>query len=141
MGRTPLLIAIVAEKMKILDFLLENNVDVDLCDANGDNAVSLAKKFNNKLSQHRLAQYKWKKRLEEETKSKHEVKSAANEVNIFTEKRLPHQVFDSSKKTWLKGEFMQVYMAQLVPQGEYSGSSLSAPKSVGYEGKLLRFQY
>ena len=53
---------------------------------------------------------------------------------IFSETRLPHQIFDSSKKTWFKGNFMQVYMMQLCPQSEYSGGSLSAPKSIGKEG-------
>jgi hypothetical protein len=53
----------------------------------------------------------------------------------FSDDRLPHQVFDSSKKTWMKGQFMQMYMAQLVPLGEYSGGRFSAPKSIGLEGK------
>ncbi len=84
----------------------------------------------------RLAQFKWKKRLEEEIKSKKEVK-VQKEVPVFlSDDRLPHQVFDSSKKTWLKGEFMQMYMAQLVNQGEFSGSSFAAPRSVGMEGNL-----
>lgn len=47
------MISVVADQMKIVDFLLDNNADVDLCDINGDNAMTIAKKFNNKLGQHR----------------------------------------------------------------------------------------
>lgn len=60
------------------------------------------------------------------------------EQQVFEDSLLPHQVFDSSKKTWFKGDFMQVYMAQLVPTGEYSGSRLDAPKSIGFEGKYYQ---
>lgn len=52
-GRTPIQIAVVADQMKIIDFLLENDADVEVSDLNGDNAISTAKKFSNKLAQHR----------------------------------------------------------------------------------------
>ena len=125
----------VANKTDIIDFLLDQNADVDITDINGDSALTIAKKFNNKLGQHRLTQFKWKKRTDAEIKSR---KSAMSEdEEIFPEKRFPHQIFDSSKKTWFKGNFMQVYMMQLVPQNEFSGSGLSAPRSVGKQGKIF----
>lgn len=128
------MLSVVANKTEIIDFLLDQNADVDITDINGDSALTIAKKFNNKLGQHRLTQFKWKKRTDAEIKSR---KSAMSEdEDIFPEQRFPHQIFDSSKKTWFKGNFMQVYMMQLVPQNEFSGSSLSAPKSVGKQGKF-----
>ncbi|CAF0933556.1 unnamed protein product [Brachionus calyciflorus] len=129
LGRTALMVSVVANKTDIIEYLLENNANIDLVDINGDTALSIAKKFNNKLGQHKLTQFKWKKRTEAELKSKNK----DNDDEIFPEKRLPHQIFDSSKKTWIKGKFMQMYMMQLVPQREFSGSGLSAPKSVGKE--------
>lgn len=135
-GRTPLMVSVVANRTEIIDYLLGNNADIDITDINGDTALSIAKKFNNKLGQHRLTQFKWKKRTEAELRMKKD--SAKNqEEEIFSEKRLPHQIFDSSKKTWLKGNFMQVYMVQLVPQGEFSGSGISAPRSVGKQGLIF----
>lgn len=131
-GRSPLMVSVVANKTEVIEFLLDNNANVDLADINGDTALTIAKKFNNKLGIHKLTQYKWKKRTEAEMKLK--AKKPEDDDEIFPDKRLPHQVFDSSKKTWLKGNFMQIYMVQLVPQREFSGSGLSAPKSVGKEG-------
>lgn len=134
-GRTPLMVSVVANKTDIIGYLLDNNADIDIVDINEDSALSIAKKFNNKLGQHKLSQYKWKKRTEAELKSKSKVRIEEDE--IFPEKRLPHQIFDSSKKTWLKGKFMQMYMMQLVPPREFSGSGLSAPRSVGREGNFF----
>jgi hypothetical protein len=134
-GRTPIMISIASDKMQVVDLLLEAKVDIDVEDLNGDNVVDLAKKYNNKLGQHRLAQFKWKKRTEEELKNKKNAKKN-EEIPVFNETRLPHQVFDSSKKTWFKGNFMQVYMAHLVPPDEYSGTKLGAPKSIGIAGLL-----
>ena len=131
------MIALAADKIPIVDMLLDANVDIDVEDLNGENAVHLAKKFNNKLGQHRLAQFKWKKRTEDEIKQK-KVSKGHQEMPVFSETRLPHQVFDSSKKTWFKGNFMQVYMAHLVPPDEYSGTKLSAPKSIGIAGKFIQ---
>lgn len=132
-GRTPIMIALAADKIQIVDILLDACVDIDIEDENDENAVIIAKKFNNKLGQHRLAQFKWKKRTEEEIQTKKNSKIAENKP-VFMETRLPHQIFDSSQKTWFKGDFMQVYMANLVPPDEFSGTKLSAPKSVGIAG-------
>jgi ankyrin repeat protein len=52
-GRTPIIISIVADQMKIMDFLLDNHADCELCDESGGNAMIIAKRFNNKLAQHR----------------------------------------------------------------------------------------
>jgi hypothetical protein len=136
-GRTPIMVSVVANKTDIIDYLLSNDADIDLTDVNGDSPLTISKKFNNKLGTHKLAQFKWKKRTEAEMKTK---KSSANkeEPPIFTETRLPHQIFDSSKKTWIKGDFGAMYMMQLVPESEYSGGKLSAPKSIGKEGSYLK---
>jgi hypothetical protein len=61
--------------------------------------------------------------------------------DVFPDKRLPHQVFDSSKKTWFKGNFMQIYMMHLVPMPEFSGGSLSAPRSIGKEGFFILYKF
>ena len=131
------MISVVADKPEIIDYLLEKDADIELSDINGETALTIAKKFNNRLGQHKLAQYKWKKRTDAEARSKgdsNKSNSAFIENTSFNEGRLPHQVFDSSHKTWLKGDFMQVYMMQLVPLSEFSGNGISAPKSVGLEG-------
>lgn len=52
-GRTPIIISIVADQMKIMDFLLDSHADVETADTVGENAVTIAKRFNNKLAQHR----------------------------------------------------------------------------------------
>lgn len=129
-GRTPMMVAVVANRTEIIDHLLEKDANIDTLDINGDTALTIAKRFNNKLGQYRLTQYKWKKRTEAELKHRKQSEQNNND-DIFGDKRLPHQVFDSSKKTWLKGDFMQIYMMQLAPYSEFSGNSLSAPKSVG----------
>lgn len=127
------MIALASDKIQIVDILLDACVDIEIEDMNGETAVQVAKKFNNKLGQHRLAQFKWRKRTEEEIKTKKEAKHTEQQT-VFNEKRLPHQIFDSSQKTWFKGNFMQIYMAHLVPPDEYSGTKLSAPKSIGIAG-------
>ena len=43
-----------------------------------------------------------------------------------------HQYFDSAFPVWLKGQVGQVYYTQILPPGEYEGSSLSAPKKPGW---------
>ena len=98
--------------------------------------MTISKKFNNKLGTHKLAQFKWKKRTEDEIKAK-KSSTKIEEVNVFPETRLPHQIFDSSKKTWIKGKFGAVYMMHLVPDNEFSGTKLSAPRSVGKEGMFI----
>lgn len=129
--------SVVANRIHIIDFLLDQNVDIDAMDINGDSALTIARKFNNKAGQYRLTQFKWKKRTEAEMKAKR--KNPQEPDEIFSETRLPHQIFDSSKKTWFKGNFMQVYMMQVCPQSEFSGGSLSAPKSIGKEGEFFYF--
>ena len=138
-GRTPLMISVVANKSEIIDHLLSKNADTEVCDLNGDCALSIAKKFGNRLGQHKLAQYKWKKRTEAEAQAKEASRERADDLCVLNDHRLPHQVFDSSQKTWFKGNFMQMYMMQLEPLGEFSGSRFSAPKSIGLEGKFYYF--
>lgn len=122
------MVAVVANQTDIIDYLLEKDVNIDLKDINGDTALTIAKKFNNKLGQYRLTQHKWKKRTEAERKKSKE-KSAEDELDGEDQRypaALPHQVFDSSKKTWLKGDFMQIYMMQLTGMSdEFSGGALS----------------
>lgn len=133
-GRTPIMVSVVANQSNIIDYLLEKDVNIDLKDINGDTALTIAKKFNNKLGQYRLTQHKWKKRTEAERKKSKEKGGGTDDESDETAAGhdvKAHQVFDSSKKTWLKGDFMQIYMMQLTPPGEFSGTGLSAPKSVG----------
>ena len=134
-GRTPIMVSIVANRPTVIDYLLEHHSNIDLCDINGDSALTIAKKFNNKLGQYKLTQYNWKKRTQAEINSKKQANEADEDANdpVFNETRLAHQIYDSSKKTWLKGSLMQVYMMHLVPDNEFSGSRLDAPKSVGKE--------
>lgn len=139
------MVGVVANQPDVIDYLLERDVNIDAKDVNGETALVIAKKFNNKLGQYRLTQHKWKKRTEAERKKSREAKEQHggahdldDDAGAFTDRSyLPHQVFDSSKKTWLKGDFMQIYMMHLTGKpDEFSGSSLSAPKSVGMQ--LLR---
>ena len=110
-GRTPVMQSVVANRTSIIDYLLDQSVDIDAADINGDTALTIARKFNNKAGQHRLTQFKWKQRTDAEARANRKNKKEPDE--IFSETRLPHQIFDSSKKTWFKGNFMQVYMVRL----------------------------
>lgn len=135
------MVSVVAYNSDVIDYLLERDVNIDMKDINGDTALAIAKKFNNKVGQYRLTQHKWKKRTEAERKKSREAAAAEDAENLSGSGGgggyLPHQVFDSGKKTWLKGDFMQIYMMHLTGKPEeFSGSSLSAPKSVGMQ--LLR---
>lgn len=38
-----------------------------------------------------------------------------------------HQQFDSKFPIWLKGDYGQVYYANVLPPGEFSGSKLNSP--------------
>jgi hypothetical protein len=150
-GRTPLMISMFCDKEGSIEEILKHNPETDIEDESGDGAMQIAKRFKNKLGQQRLTQHKWQQRIDKKTitNSKDLEKNTENHSNNnpnnntsvsspnFNDSRLPHQVFDSSKKTWLKGNFMQVYMLQLVPLGEYSGSRINAPKSVGVQGSFL----
>lgn len=140
-GRTPIMVSVVAYNSDVIDYLLERDVNIDMKDINGDTALTIAKKFNNKVGQYRLTQHKWKKRTEAERKKSREAAAAEDAEDLSGGSGgggyLPHQVFDSAKKTWLKGDFMQIYMMHLTGKPEeFSGSALSAPKSVGMQ--LLR---
>lgn len=141
-GRTPLMVAVANNKLEIIDALLNKDANIEIEDMNGDDAFGIAKLFNNKQSLNRLTQHKWKKRIQSGSKSSKkatDLGSSLDDENIFTDGRCAYQMFDSSKKTWLKGDFMQMYMMNLVPGREFSGSHLSAPHSVGREGIVCNF--
>lgn len=139
-GRTPVMVAVVADKIDIIDLLLKHNVDIEVCDINGECAIDIAKKFNNKLGQHRLVQFKWRKRTEEEMKKKLEALKKNNGIIPINDDRLPHQIYDSQQKTWFKGDYIQIYMAQLVTPSEYSGTGFSAPKTLKIREKLAKIE-
>ena len=133
-GRTPIMVAVVADRTDIVQLLLDHNANVDICDVNNENAIDIAKKFNNKYGQNTLIEFKWRKRTEESMRKKREEMDTSELSN--KDDRFAHQIFDSNQKTWLKGNYAQVYMQQLIPSGEFSGTGFSAPKSVKNKSNL-----
>lgn len=131
------MVAVVADRTDIVQLLLEHNADVDICDVKNENAIDIAKKFNNKFGQNTLIEFKWRKRTEAAMKKKREEMNSSELSN--KEDRFAHQIFDSNHKTWFKGDYAQVYMQQLIPCGEFSGTGFSAPKSVKNKGNLSKF--
>jgi ankyrin repeat protein len=134
------MVAVVADKIDVIDLLLKHNVDIEVCDINGESAIDIAKKFNNKLGQHRLVQFKWRKRTEEEMRKKLEALKKNNGLIPIIDDRLPHQIYDSQQKTWFKGDYIQMYMAQIVEPNEFSGTGFSAPKTLKIREKLAELK-
>lgn len=126
------MVSVVNDKIDIVNLLLEKNADIDLCDEHGENALDIARKFKNKIGQNSLLVYKWNKRAEKTLKSK---KKTDGGHLPSIEDRFDHQLYDSSKRTWLKGDFQQVYMMQLKAYEDFSGTGFDAPRSLKIKSK------
>lgn len=128
-GRTAIMVSVVNDKIEIVDFLLQNNADIDLCDIEGETVIDIARKFNNKIGQNSLLVFKWKKRASSELSRRKRLLDENGGVLPIVDDRFAFQMHDSSKKTWLKGDFVQFYMSQVKKAQEFSGSGFSAPRA------------
>jgi hypothetical protein len=134
-GRSPLMIAVSNNKLDIIEYMLDQKTNIDLEDINGNNALDIAKMFNNKQSLNRLTQFKWKDRINSSIRDKKK-NIELDTFNELFDDRSTHQLFDSTKKTWLSGKNSQTYMMKIEPIREFSGSNMSAPVSIGRESNL-----
>jgi hypothetical protein len=123
------MVSVVNDQINIVNYLLEKNADIDLCDENGDSALDIARKFKNKIGQNSLLVFKWNKR------AKNVLGKTGGKLPVIDD-RFACQMHDSSKKTWLKGDFAQLYMMQLRGPNEFSGSGFAAPKSIKFRSML-----
>jgi hypothetical protein len=124
------MVSVVNDKIDIVNLLLEKNADIDLCDEHGDTALDIARKFKNKIGQNSLLVYKWNKRATKSLNLKKKILTENGGQLPSIDDRFDHQLYDSSKKTWLNGNFAQVYMMQLKAYEDFSGTGLGAPKSL-----------
>jgi hypothetical protein len=124
------MVSVVNDKIDIVNLLLEKNADIDLCDEHGDTALDIARKFKNKIGQNSLLVYKWNKRATKSLNLKKKILTENGGQLPSIDDRFDHQLYDSSKKTWLNGNFAQVYMMQLKAYEDFSGTGFGAPKSL-----------
>ena len=90
--------------------------DIDASDKFGDTALSISNKFGHKGCERHLFLFRWQQR--------------AKDMKPLAEQgRFAHQYFDSSFPVWKKGTQAQLYLQQILPPGEFQGTSLNAPKS------------
>ena len=77
--------------------------------------MTVAEKFGNKVCERHLFLFRWQQRAKQ---------TLQNKLRID---RFAHQYFDSANPVWLKGKQAQIYLAQILPPGEFEGTSIDAP--------------
>ena len=114
MGRTALHMAASQGNSKCIDLMLERGASIEVFDVNGKNPVNIANMWGEKDSERHLFLNQWQTR--------------AARVNPKKSCSLMmHQRYDSTIPSWLRGEYGQIYHGNIIPPGEYSGSTLSSP--------------
>lgn len=115
LGRTALHVAAAQGHGKIVDLLLEKGANIDAADHDGSTALQTAVKFGHKGCERHLFLFRWQQRAKQTEKSR--------EIGLMA-----HQFYDSKFPVWLEGTQGQIYYTQILPPGEYEGSSFHAPK-------------
>ena len=114
MGRTALHMAASQGNSDCIDMMLDRGASIGIFDVQGKSPVDTANAWGKKDSERHLFLYQWQTR--------------AAKVNPKKDQPLMmHQKFDSSLPTWLRGDYGQIYHANTIPPGEFSGSMLNAP--------------
>lgn len=114
MGRTALHMAASQGNSECIDMMLKRGASIEVFDAEGKTPVDTANSWGKKDSERHLFLYQWQTR--------------AAKVNLKKDQPLMmHQRFDSTLPTWLKGEYGQIYHANTLPAGEFSGTKLNSP--------------
>lgn len=115
-GRTALHIAAAQGMNSAVEVLLNNGSIIDDPDNDGKTPLVLAGLWGHKSCERQIFLFQWQQR-------------AAKQKPIEDKGgRMAHQMFDSKLKTWLEGPYAQMYCSQIVPPGEFTGTSLSAPR-------------
>ncbi|PIK43023.1 hypothetical protein BSL78_20120 [Apostichopus japonicus] len=115
-GRTALHIAGAQGMNSAVEVLLNNGSVIEDPDNDGKTPLVLAGLWGHKSCERQIFLFQWQQRA-----AKH--KPVEDKGG-----RLAHQMFDSKLKTWLEGPYAQMYYSQIVPPGEFTGTSLSAPR-------------
>ena len=89
--------------------------DIDAADNNGETPLTVAETFGNKVCERHLFLFRWQQRAKQTLKNK-------MQVDMFA-----HQYFDSTNPVWFKGKHGQIYLTQILPPGEFEGTSFNAP--------------
>ena len=114
MGRTALHMAASQGNSECIDIMLGRGASIELFDVQGNSPVDTANAWGKKDSERHLFLYQWQTR--------------AAKVNPKKDQPLMmHQQFDSTLPTWLKGDYGQIYFANTLPPGQFSGNKLNAP--------------
>ncbi|XP_033110010.1 uncharacterized protein LOC117111224 [Anneissia japonica] len=116
LGRTALHIAAAQGKNNAVEVLLSNGAKIDSPDNEGKNPLVLAGLWGHKSCERQIFLFQWQQR------------AALQKSHHSEAGRMAHQMYDSTLQTWMKGDHKKLYMAQILPPGEYSGTALSAPR-------------
>ncbi|XP_071958468.1 uncharacterized protein [Antedon mediterranea] len=116
LGRTALHIAAAQGKNSAVEVLLNNGAKIDSPDNDDKNPLVIAGIWGHKSCERQIFLYQWQQR-------------AAMQKAVHSDPgRMAHQMYDSKLQTWMKGDHKKLYMAQILPPGEFSGSALNAPR-------------
>jgi hypothetical protein len=122
MGRTALHMAASQGNSECIDIMLERGATIEVFDVQGKSPVDTANAWGKKDSERHLFLYQWQTRAAKVSPKK-------NQPSMM------HQQFDSTLPTWLRGDYGQIYHANTLPPGEFSGSKLNAPLRKPAKGK------
>ncbi|XP_022097468.1 ankyrin repeat domain-containing protein 60-like [Acanthaster planci] len=115
-GRTALHITAAQGKNNAVEVLLNNGATIEDPDNDGKNPLVLAGLWGHKSCERQIFLFQWQQRAAKQ-------KPLADDGQLMA-----HQMYDSKLKTWLTGEQAQLYYAQILPPGEYSGTGIAAPR-------------
>ena len=99
-----------------VEVLLNNGATIDDPDIENKSPLVLAGLWGHKSCERQIFLYQWQQR------------AAKQKPIARTTGRMAHQMYDSKLKTWYDGAYSQMYAAQILPPGEFSGTRMSAPK-------------
>ncbi|XP_020390074.1 ankyrin repeat domain-containing protein 60 [Rhincodon typus] len=119
-GRTALHMAVVMARSECLDQLLLHGAEAEDPDGNAETLMSLAHMTGHQGNISKLFQVQWMKR-----KTGIKTNSLMDKSALFA-----HQKFDSTLKTWHKGTYGTVYMANLLKPGEPRAATIRVQKSL-----------
>ena len=122
MGRTALHLAASQGNSECIDMMLQRGACIEVTDVLGKSPVDTANAWGKKDSERHLFLYQW------QTRASKTIASKGSPLMM-------HQNYDSSLPTWLRGDYGQIYYANILPPGEFSGSVISAPRRKPVRGK------
>lgn len=118
MGRTSLHASGCQGNVRSLLTLLQFGAPTQVCDKNGETALTLAASMGQRLCERYLFMHQWQQRAKRSAKYVDRVPLKA------------HQMYDTHLRTWYTGTKSRLYTAEILKPGEYSGTRINAPKRV-----------